>query len=242
MRGAVTVRFAAIGALIASLTIGLASNVLFLAAFQFRIDWFLDPGQMVSAGTTSAELLRWASVLDLVGYYLATGVLAYALWRVLRPRDPVLADLSTLAAIGYTVAGGTAAAVLAMVGPMLMEQHASATGVEQATIGAFFALLFEGVWRSVWQLLDGILLAAWWLGIGLLLRRDHPLVSRFSLALAGAAAIGVVLNILGPRPRPRRHARRRLHPLDGMVAAPALRLPAQPGAVHHLTHTGPQVR
>jgi len=116
---------------------------------------------------------------------------------VLRPRDPVLADLATLAAIGYTLAGGTAAAVLAMVGPMLMEQYASATGVERATIGALFALLFEGVWRSVWQLFDGILLGAWWLGIGLLLRRDHPLVSRISLALAGAAAIGVVCNILG---------------------------------------------
>ena len=151
MRGAVTARFVAIGALIASLTIGLASNVLFLAAFQFRIDWFLDPLKMISAGPLSAELLRWASVLDLLGYYLATGVLAYALWRVLRPRDPVLADLATLAAIGYTLAGGTAAAVLAMVGPMLMEQH-------------------------------------------------------------------------------------------GMVAAPALRLPAQPGAVHRLTHTRPQVR
>ncbi len=197
MRGAVTVRFAAIGALIASLTIGLASNVLFLAAFQFRIDWFLDPLKVISAGPLSAELLRWASVLDLIGYYLATGVLAYALWRVLRPRDPVLADLSTLAAIGYTVAGGTAAAVLAMIGPMLMEQHTNASGVDQTTVEMQFALLFEGVWRSVWQLFDGILLGAWWLGIGLLLRRDHPLVSRISLALAGAAAIGVVFNILG---------------------------------------------
>src|SRR3990170_2558986 len=156
---AVTLRGVAIGALVVSLVIGFASNLLFLAAFQFRIDWFLDPVRILGAGATSGELLRWASLLDLIGYYLATGVLAYALWRILRPRDPVLADLSTLAAFAYTVAGGTAAAVLAMVGPMLMEQHAAATGAaEQAVIAGQFALLFEIVWRSVWQMFDAIVL------------------------------------------------------------------------------------
>jgi hypothetical protein len=192
-----TVRSAAIGALIVSLTLGLTSNVLFLTAFQFRLDWFLDPPAMISAGQPSAELLRWASVLDLFGYYLATGVLAYALWRLLRPRDPVLADLSALAATGYTLAGGAAATVLAMVGPMLMEQHANASNVDQATIEVLFAMLFEGVWLSVWQLFDGILLAAWWLGIGLLSRADHPLVSRIALALSVGAIVGVLLNVLG---------------------------------------------
>ena len=187
----------AIGALVVSLSVGLASNVLFLAAFQFRSDWFLEPTGMLGAGATSAELLRWASVLDLIGYYLATGVLAYALWRILRQRDPVLADLSTLAALAYTVAGGTAAAVLAMVGPMLMEQHAAAGSADQAVIAGQFGILFEVVWRSVWQLFDGILIGAWWLGVGLLLRGDQPTLSRLSITLGALAAIGAVLNVLG---------------------------------------------
>lgn len=195
---AVTLRAVGIGALVVSLVIGLASDILFLAAFQFRIDWFLEPTRILGAGSTSGELLRWASVLDLIGYYLATGVLAYALWRILRPRDPVLADLSTLAAFAFTVAGGTAAAVLAMVGPMLMEQHAAATGAaERAVIAGQFTLLFEVVWRSVWQLFDPIVLGAWWLGIGLLLQGDQPLLSRLSMALAAAALIGFLLTVLG---------------------------------------------
>lgn len=192
-----TVRSVAIGALIVSLTVGSASNLLFLAAFEFRLDWFLEPTKLIIAGGASAELLRWASVLDLIGYYLATGVLAYALWRMLRPRDAVLADLSMGAALGFTVAGGAAAAVLAMVGPMLMEQHATAAGGDQAVIQAQFAVLFEGVWRSVWQLFDAILLAAWWLGIGLLVRTDHTLVSRIALILAAAAMVGVLFSMLG---------------------------------------------
>ena len=180
-----------------SLGIGLTSNVLFLAAFQFRLDWFREPTRVLGAGATSAELLRWASVLDLIGYYLATGVLAYVLWHWLRPRNHLIADLSALAAVGYVLAGGIGAAVLAMVGPMLMHSYIEATAQSQAVITTQFAVLLELVWRAVWQLLDGILVAGWWLGIGLLVREDRPGLSRLSLALAAAAAVGVAANILG---------------------------------------------
>jgi hypothetical protein len=61
----------------------MASVVLFLAAFQFRFDRFFEPTLILGSGPTSAELLRWAAVLDLFGYYLATAVLAYVLSRQL---------------------------------------------------------------------------------------------------------------------------------------------------------------
>lgn len=191
-----TLRTTAVGALVASIGLGMISNVLFLAAFQFRIDWFLEPAQILGAGATSAELLRWASTLDLLGYYLASAVLAYVLWRVLRPRNPLLADLAAMAAFGYALAGGTGAAVLAMVGPMLMHDYAAAAPAQQAVIAGELKILFEVVWRSIWQFLDGILVAAWWLGIGLLVRPDHPGLARLSLVLSAAAAIGVVFNVL----------------------------------------------
>ena len=107
-------RRAGIGALVVSISAGMTSNLLFLAAFQFRLDRFLEPTLILGSGAIPAELLRWASVLDLFGYYLATAVLAYVLWRQLRPRNPLLADLSTLAAVGYALAGWAGAAVLAM--------------------------------------------------------------------------------------------------------------------------------
>ena len=192
-----TARTAGIAALSVSIGVGFASNVLFLAAFQFRLDWFRDPVRVLGAGATSAELLRWASVLDLIGYYLATAVLAYVLWQWLRPRNPLIADLSALAAGGYVLAGGIGAAVLAMVGPMLMHDYTEAAAADQAVIAVQFAALLELVWRAIWQLLDGILVAAWWLGIGLLVRADRPGLSRLSLALAAAAVVGVVANIIG---------------------------------------------
>ena len=97
-----------IAALVVSISAGMISNLLFLAAFQFRLDRFLEPTLILASGATSAELLRWAAVLDLFGYYLATAVLAYVLWRQLRPGNPLVADLSTMAAVGYALAGGRA--------------------------------------------------------------------------------------------------------------------------------------
>jgi hypothetical protein len=148
------------------------SNLFFLAAFQFRLERFLEPTLILGSGATSAELLRWAAVLDLFGYYLATAVLAYVLWRQLRPRNPLMADLSTTAAVGYPLAGGVGVAVLAMVAPTLMHGYTDATAAGQALIAAQFATVLQVVWRAIWQLLDAILLATWWLGIGWLLRSD----------------------------------------------------------------------
>jgi hypothetical protein len=186
-----------LGALLVSLVLGMTSNLLFLAAFQFRLDWFLEPTRILAAGATSAELFRWAAVLDLLGYYLATAVFAYVLWRHLRPRNPTIADLSTIAAVGYAVAGGTGAAVLAFVAPALMQQYSAATAAEQVIITAQFATVLQVVWRSIWQFLDAMLLAVWWLGLGVLLRADRPRLARVSLVLAAAAGAGAVVNVAG---------------------------------------------
>ena len=68
--------------------------------------------------------------------------------------------------------------------------YTDAAAAGQALIAAQFATVLHVVWRSIWQFLDAILLAAWWLGIGWLLRQDHLRLSRLSLALAAAAAAG----------------------------------------------------
>ena len=182
-------RRAAIASLLLMLGLGTVSGVLFLLAFQFRVEWFVDPAELVSAGPTSAELLRWGAITDLFSYYLPTAVVAYVLWTVLRPRGPALGDLSTLAALGYVIAGGIGASALAMVGPMLMYEHAR-PGADQAAVELAFAVLSEVVFRAVWQFLDAFLLAIWWFGVAILLRTDQPRLALLSLALAAAAVIG----------------------------------------------------
>ena len=78
-----------------------------------------------------------------------------------------------------------------------MHNYTDATTAGQALIAAQFATVLEVVWRAIWQFLDAILLAAWWLGIGWLVRQDHLRLSRLSLVLAAAAAAGAAANVAG---------------------------------------------
>jgi len=191
-----TLRTAAITALVVTVVLGMISNLLFLWAFEFRVDWFLDPAQLVAAGPASPALLRWAALTDLFSYYLPTAVVALALWHVLRPRSPGLADGATLGALGAVLAGSIGAVSLATAGPMLLQAYA-ASSADQPSIAAAFAVLVEVVWRGVWQLLDTALIGAWLVGVGLLTRVDQPAFGRLSLALGGFAWLTTVFNVLG---------------------------------------------
>lgn len=113
---------------------------------------------------------------------------------MLRRRSAVVADLSFAAACAYAVAGGVAAATLAVVGPELMETYA-AGDADRAMIAVAFAVLMETVY-AVWQFLDPLLLAAWWLGVGVLARRDAPGFAGLSTGLGIVAAVGAALNLL----------------------------------------------
>jgi Domain of unknown function (DUF4386) len=190
-----TLRTTGIAALLVSIIAGLTSTLLFAAAYQFRADQ--EPTRLLAGGATSAELLRWGAVLDLFGFYLATAVLAYVLWRQLRPRNPLLADLSTMAGVGYALAGGAGAAALAVFGPMLMHDYTEASATDRVVITAQFATLTVVIMRSIWQFLDGILIGAWWLGIGLLLRPDRPRLSALTLVLGAGAVVGAFANLVG---------------------------------------------
>lgn len=191
-----TLRTAAIAALAMTVVLGMISNLLFLWTFEFRLDWFRDPVRLLGAGPESAGLLRWAAVTDLFSYYLPTGVVVLAMWHALRPRSPALADAASLAGLGFVLAGSIGAVSLATAGPILLQAH-DAPGADQATIETAFAVLLEVVWRGIWQLLDATLGGAWFVGVGLLMRIDHPWFARLSIAAGGAAWLAAAAYLLG---------------------------------------------
>jgi len=80
---------------------------------------------------------------------------------------------------------------------MLMHDYTEASPTDRVVITAQFVTLSEVVMRSIWQFLDGILIGAWWLGIGLLLRADRPRLSVLTLVLAAVAAVGAFVNLVG---------------------------------------------
>ena len=189
-------RRAALVALALTLGLGALSTLIFAAAFQLRIEWFLDPAQLVAGGPVSAELLRWAAITDLLSYYLPTAVVALSLRAALRSRGAALADAATLAALGYVLAGSIGAVSLAFAGPMLMEAYAQ-PGADQATIALAFGTLMEVVFIGIWQVLDAIFVGSWMLGIGFLIRTDQPAFARVSMVLGALFFTGALLNALG---------------------------------------------
>jgi hypothetical protein len=107
---ALSLRTAGLGALLVSIGVGMTSNL-------------LPCGVSVSPGLVSgadADRRCWCDFggivalgdgAGLIGYYLAPAVLAYVLWRRLRPHNALVADLSATAAFGNTLVRGVGAAV-----------------------------------------------------------------------------------------------------------------------------------
>ncbi len=191
-----TFRVATVTAIVVQVGLGAVSNVLFIAAYQGRPEWFADPALVVTGGSFTAELFKWASLTDLASYYLPTAVVAMALWVAVGERRPVLATVATAAALGYVLIGGAGAAALAMAGaPLIIDYYQP--GADRVAIAVIFGMLIDVVFRAIWQLLDGILLAVWFLATGLLVARDRPGFARLSILLGGLIAAGTALNVVG---------------------------------------------
>jgi hypothetical protein len=195
-RPALTLRGAAIGALMLTVVLGAISDLLFVAAFQFRPEWLSDPARLVAGGAPSAELLKWAALADMFSYYLPSAVVALTVWMALRRRGAAVADAATLAAFGYVLAGSVGAAMLATVGPLLMSEYAQ-PGAQQAALAALFGALTDVVFRAIWQLVDGVLIGVWMVGIGLLMRTDQPAFARTSIVLGALFWASTALNVAG---------------------------------------------
>jgi hypothetical protein len=174
-----------VAALLVTVILGAVSNLLFLTAFRFRRDWFDDPALLVTGGARTGAFLRWASITDLFSYYLPTAIVALALGSALRPRGPVLARASMVAGLGYVFAGAIGAATLATAGPMLVREY-QRPGADKAAVAIVFAVVIDVVFRAIWQLLNGVLLGAWWFGIAWLVHATSP-DSHGSLAGVSAA-------------------------------------------------------
>ena len=183
-------------ALIVSVSLGFASDLLFAAALQLRPEWFADPVGLVAAGEPSATLLSFAALADLCGYYLPTAVVALGTVDWLRERGPRLADGALVGAIGYVVAGSIGAVMLAVAGPSLMRSY-SAADSDQSALAVTFGFLVDVAVRGIWQVLDGVFIAAWMIGNGLLVRRVLPGFARLSIGLGVLFLISAAGNVLG---------------------------------------------
>ena len=190
-------RLAAVTSILATLlafgSIGVQALVL-----GVNTDPFSNPTSILMTGANGANLLRWGMILDIFGYYLLLAPLALLLWSRLRPKGMNLVTLYTFCGLAYILVGATGAATLAAISPPLIEGYGHASAQQQQIYEVVFSGFINVVYVGLWNLLESSLSGIWWLGIGLLLRREQPALGIFTTVLGIFAlldALGRILNI-----------------------------------------------
>ncbi len=190
-------RLAAVTSILATLlafgSIGVQALVL-----GVNTDPFSNPTSILMTGANGANLLRWGMILDIFGYYLLLAPLALLLWSRLQPKGMNLVTLYTFCGLAYILVGATGAATLAAISPPLIEGYGHASAQQQQIYEVVFSGFINVVYVGLWNLLESSLSGIWWLGIGLLLRREQPALGIFTTVLGIFAlldALGRILNI-----------------------------------------------
>jgi hypothetical protein len=184
--------------------VGLASGALFLiAAWPLLretgvLDLINHPGSLVRVGPDRAELLRWAYLTDMLGYYLLLAPMVLALRRELAPpgRRAGL-ELATAGGLAYVLVGATGAVTLAVVSPPLIRGAAAG----DATAVMMFTTITEAVHHGLWQTLDAITGGIWLVLTGLAMRRvGTPALGVTAVVMGAASLIGSASRVLDVEP------------------------------------------
>jgi hypothetical protein len=182
------------GAALVATVIGAISGFLFLAAADFRLDGILEPHRLVQRGAQAAELLRYAALTDMLGYYLFLVPLFVAVGRDLGRYGRGMGTLITVSGVMYATIGSIGAVVLGHVGARLLQSVGQA-GSESAVEA--FIVLVDAVVRGMWQTLEIIPAGAWALGSGMLLRRHRRGLGTLGIAVGLLLLIAAAVRFAG---------------------------------------------
>jgi hypothetical protein len=182
---------------IASAGLALASIVVPLPAVSWDVNAFSDPVRVLRAGNQGAVAMRWGMILDLLGYYLGIVPLVLLLQRRLRARGGDWAALFGWCLLAYVVIGAAGAAVLAGTLPRLMSLYTVVPAEQQPVVLAVYAGLWDAVYGGLWNILEVLLAAVGWLGLGWLLRGERRFAGVVTMVLGGACLLDAAGNILG---------------------------------------------
>jgi hypothetical protein len=144
---------------------------MYSAATGFSPGLSVEPSKLLASGPTGASLIRWGSVVDMLGYLSIAPVVIYLRARYAAAR---YADLFAAAGFAVVVIGSIGAASMATAAPALMSDYVAASVAQKQALLPAFATLYRAVVLGMWQTLETIPAAVWLLGIASAARRDGP--------------------------------------------------------------------
>lgn len=162
-------------------------------AVENDFDAFSDPTRTLLHAHNHV-LAYWFNILDLFGYYLLLLPLVFHLHQLYKYRSPWV-PLLTFSGAAYALVGAIGAAILAAVWPPLMQDHLSAVASEQHAITIAFKTVTLAVTKGLWNILEVLFGAVWWIGMGLLLRSTSQWLGLITIITGIATILDAVGNL-----------------------------------------------
>ncbi|MBK8502872.1 MAG: hypothetical protein IPL46_12015 [Saprospiraceae bacterium] len=179
--------------------IALISYFQVAAGFNFHFELFSNPALIFETAGINTSLLKWSMITDIFGYYLL--LLPLVIYMHLWMKDSFAwSPVINLSGIGYILIGSVGAAVLAVIWPMHIDQFASLTGQQQEISRMIFISITNIVVEGLWNLLDSILIAVWFLGIAIFLRSRYKAIANFTFTLSAVCFLDFLGNALAIKP------------------------------------------
>ncbi|SDD93677.1 hypothetical protein SAMN04487894_11691 [Niabella drilacis] len=172
-----------------TITAGVLSAACMLAgiiAVEFNFDVFSDTTLLLQYARNSKSAY-WFLLFDMAGYYLLLLPVIFYLHQQYKYHSPWV-PLFTFSGISYVLTGAIGAAALAAVWPYLMQKYSGAPAADQYVIELIFNSMTTAVAKGLWNMLEVLFAAVWWMGFGVLLRRDNKIIGMISI-ITGAACL-----------------------------------------------------
>jgi hypothetical protein len=144
---------------------------MYSAAAGFASGLSVEPIKLLTSGPTGASLIRWGSLVDMLGYLCLAPVAVYLRDRYATAR---YVDLFAAAGLAVVVIGAIGAASMATAAPPLINDYVAATAAQKQAVLPAFATLYRTVVLGLWQTLETIPAAIWLLGTASAARREGP--------------------------------------------------------------------
>jgi hypothetical protein len=176
----------------------LASLVVGLSGADFDFEAVSESASFIALGTDAVAPVRWGLWLSMFGSYLLLVPVALLLLRWLGQDDPVVGDLATVAAGFYILLGAAGASVLASTLPDLIQRYADADAAMRAGLLNDFDLARRIAEDGLQGVVQNVAGAAWFLGMGSLLRRHRPALGAAAIAVGGflvVNAAGIMVDV-----------------------------------------------
>lgn len=181
----------AVSALAFAVLNNVVASIMFLAVYGFDLSVFADRGALVDRGPGVADLLRWAAVIDMVGYLALAPVVLYLHRRMILAaerlgRRGLVAPL-TFCGLAFVLVGSIGAVLMASVGPALLKAGAGEPVAGIAARVAFEALA-SAVYVGLWGILELLLFGVWLIGLARFVRAE----GRIFAGLSTVVGVGAV--------------------------------------------------